>query len=152
LSGDASFTTIYWFNLLAMSLDLSSFEKALASLGRGIARSRAAPGDEELRDCVIQRFEYTYELCWRMLKRRLEIDAPTPADIDQLAFKDLIRAGAIQGLIASPEAWFAYRQQRNATSHTYNEAKAVQVYEAARAFFQDAEALLVQLRQRNGNS
>jgi hypothetical protein len=51
-----------------MRLDLSSWKKALNSLERAIARSTASPADEELRDAVIQRFEYCYELSWKMLK------------------------------------------------------------------------------------
>ncbi len=35
-----------------MKLDISSLERALASLDRGIRRSQAAPGEEELRDDV----------------------------------------------------------------------------------------------------
>lgn len=132
-----------------MGLDLSSFEKALVSLKRAISRSQSAPDDEELRDSVIQRFEYTYELSWKMLKRQLEAEVATPVEIDAMGFKDLFREGAVRGLIANPEAWFAYREQRNITSHTYDEEKAAQVYQAALRFFRDAEALLGQLQKRN---
>lgn len=131
-----------------MKLDLTSFEKALARLKKGIARAQAAPHDEELRDSVIQRFEYTYELSWKMLKRQLESTSPTPVEIDTLGFKDLIREGAEQGFIANPEAWFEYRRQRNATSHAYDEKKAVQVYQTALRFVADAQALLEKLKQR----
>jgi hypothetical protein len=60
-------------------IDLTSLEKALESLKRGVVRSRDDPADEELRDAVIQRFEYTYELSWKMLKRILETESPVPA-------------------------------------------------------------------------
>ncbi|RMH54251.1 MAG: nucleotidyltransferase, partial [Candidatus Hydrogenedentota bacterium] len=52
-------------------LDLHSFQGALESLRRGIERARRVPEDEEVRDAVIQRFEYSFELAWKMLKRRL---------------------------------------------------------------------------------
>lgn len=132
-----------------MELDLSSLRKAIDSLERAVRRSLAAPEDEELRDAVIQRFEYTYELSWKMLKRRLELDAPTPAEIDALGFNDLIRQGAERGLIAKPQAWFEYRRQRNITSHTYDEEKATQVHRAAVAFLEDAESLFQDLERRN---
>ncbi|MBA2591067.1 MAG: nucleotidyltransferase substrate binding protein [Pseudomonadota bacterium] len=132
-----------------MKLDLSSLKKAINSLERAVRRSLATPEDTELRDAVIQRFEYTYELSWKMLKRRLELDAPTPAEIDALGFKDLIRQGAERGLIAQPQAWFEYRRQRNITSHTYDEDKATQVHQAAVAFLEDAESLLQELERRN---
>ena len=53
-----------------MPLDLSPLRNALASLARGLARRRAAPADEEVRDACIQRFEYCFELSWKMLVRR----------------------------------------------------------------------------------
>ena len=52
-----------------MKLDFSSLKKAVKSLGKAIARTQKAPSDEELRDAVIQRFEYTYELACKMMKR-----------------------------------------------------------------------------------
>lgn len=130
-------------------LDLTSLEKALNSLERAVERSQKIPEDEEVRDSVIQRFEYTYELSWKMLKRQLQIDSQTPVSIDAMGFKEMIREGAERGLISNPEAWFAYRRQRNVTSHAYNETKAVSVYETAVNFIQDAKALLQNLKQRN---
>ena len=129
-------------------LDLTSLRRALASLDRGCVRSQAAPEDEELRDAVIQRFEFSYELCWRMLKRRLELDAPVPSDIDRLAFPDVLRVGAEQGLIADVERWLVYRHQRNMTSHVYDADRAWEVYHAALEFADDARLLLAQLEAR----
>ncbi len=130
-------------------LDLSSLEKALTRLEYAVERSQKVPLDEEVRDSVIQRFEYSYELCWKMLKRQLEIDSQTPASIDAMGFKEMIREGAERGLIDNPEVWFEYRRQRNITSHVYNETKAISVYKTALVFLQDAKRLLQKLKQRN---
>lgn len=130
-------------------LELTSLEKALSSLEQAIARSQRQPTDEEVRDSVIQRFEYSYELSWKMLKRQLEMDSPTPVSIDAMSFKEMIREAAERGLINNPESWFEYRRQRNLTSHTYNETKARQVYQTALVFIQDAKTLLQNLKQRN---
>ena len=130
------------------ALDLSSFTKALAALQRALARSEAAPADEELRDACIQRFEFTFELAWKSLKRRLEFDLPSRADLDTLSYRGLVRLAAEQGLIADPLPWFVYRDQRNLTSHTYDAAKAASVRAALPAFAADAEALLATLQQR----
>lgn len=131
-----------------MTLDLSSFEKALASLQRALRRSEAEPADEELRDACIQRFEFTFELAWKMLKRRLELDLPSTAELDSLSYRGLMRVAPEQGLVADPRAWFDYRDQRNLTSHTYNAAKAAAVRAALPGFATAAQALLVQLQQR----
>ncbi|MEI8027959.1 MAG: nucleotidyltransferase substrate binding protein [Pseudomonadota bacterium] len=54
-------------------LDLSSLGKAIASLNRGLIRAQADLSDQELRDGAIHRFEYTFELFWKMIKRQLQI-------------------------------------------------------------------------------
>jgi len=131
------------------SLDLTPLQKALDSLLFAIERTEREQPDDMLRDSVIQRFEYTYELCWKMLKRRLEMDVPSPESVDAMSFRDMIREGAERGMIGDPVAWFDYRQKRNLTTHTYDEAVAKDVYQAALAFASDAQKLLAALRQRN---
>jgi len=83
-----------------------------------------------------------------MLKRQIEAEAATPGETDQLGFRDLLRVGAEKGLIGDVEAWFRYRQMRGTTSHTYDLAKAQQVYEGVRPFVADARALLSALERR----
>ncbi|MCK5799562.1 MAG: nucleotidyltransferase substrate binding protein [Deltaproteobacteria bacterium] len=138
-------------------IDLSSLDKAVDSLGRAIAvsetQSETQAGDRDLRETiragVIQNFEFTYELCWKMLKRQLEATSPSSSSIDQMAFRDLIRTGAERGLVEDPKRWFDYRDQRNITSHTYDDAKAEAVYTTAVAFVHDARDLLTKLKARN---
>ena len=132
-----------------MPLDLSSLEKALESLDRAIARSKKSPRDEEVRDAVIQRFEYTYELSWKMLKRRLEVEHPSPAEVDSLSFRDLLREAAERGLIDDVEGWMDFRESRNITSHTYDRKKAESVRKCALKFVREARALLGRLNERN---
>ena len=128
-------------------LDLSSFEKALRSLRKAIVRSQAQKDDLEVRDAVIQRFEYTYEICWKMIKRKLEMEAASPPTIDALSFRDLLREAAEKGLIGGVETWFEYREARNRTSHSYDEENAKAVYEVAVRFVEEAE----KVHQRLGN-
>lgn len=129
-------------------LDLTPLEKALAALERGLLRATAAPDDEELRDACIQRFEFTFELAWKMLKRRLERDLPNAQSVDAMSYRVLIRTGAEQGLLENVEAWFVYREKRNMTSHTYDAAKAAEVFRALPAFQDDVRILLSRLQQR----
>ena len=132
-----------------MPLDLSSWTRALKSLERGIARSATAPADDELRDAVIQRFEYSYELTWKMLKRHLELVVPDPESVDHWSFKELMREAAERGLIPSVEPWLEYRYQRNLTSHAYDEEKARIVYKSAVNFLKDSSALMEEVSRRN---
>ena len=140
-----------------MKLDLTSLRQALASLGQTLQvcedRKWMDAQTEAVRNAMIsgaiQNFEFTYELCWKMLKRQLEAESPNPAEIDHLSFRDLLRVGAEKGLIADVAKWFEYRRQRNFTSHTYNAETAQEVYRSALDFHLDAKALLAQLAKRN---
>ncbi len=132
-----------------MRLDFTSLQKALNSLNRAINRSQAARDDEELRDAVIQRFEYSYELCWKMLKRQMEQESANPAEIDRLSFRELLREAAERGILTDIERWMDYRELRNITAHTYDESKAQTVYAAALDFYHDAAALLQALEARS---
>jgi nucleotidyltransferase substrate binding protein (TIGR01987 family) len=132
-----------------MTLDFSSFEKALTSLQRVLERSASAPADDDLRDACIQRFEYTYELAFKMLKRQLEQELASSDELDHLPFKEIIRIGAERGLITVPERWFDYRDKRNITSHTYDEQKAREVYAVLSDFAVDATDLLSRLMTRH---
>lgn len=128
-----------------MFLDVTSLEKAIDSLKRGIVRSTAFPGDEELRDAVIQRFEYTMDLGWKFIQRFLKIAGVPDSEIRTK--RDLFREAARIGLTGAPEKWFAYYEARNETSHTYNQEVAARVYQKALEFFDDAVALLNELKQ-----
>lgn len=98
---------------------------------------------------VIQNFEFVYEICIKMLRRQLELDADSRDAIDHLGFRDLLRMGGEKGLIEDVEAWLVYRQMRNITSHTYDHEKARRVWEQTLIFIKDAKALLQRLEARN---
>ena len=132
-----------------MPLDLSPLRNALASLARGLARRRAAPADEEVRNGCIQRFEYCFELSWKMLKRQIEAEIGNSAEVDSYSKRTLFRVAAERGLIASPESWFVYLVQRNKTSHAYDARVAAEVAEVLEAFALDAGSVLAKLELRD---
>lgn len=111
-------------------------------MDRRLACAAVTPDDEELRDACIQRFEFTFEPAWKMLKRWLELDLPNPQEVDTMSYRGLIRTGAEQGLIDNMSAWFVYRDKRNLTSHTYDAAKAQEVFGVLADFARDARTLL----------
>ena len=87
-------------------LDFTSLEKALTILQKAIERYGREPEDEELRDSVIQRFETSYELCWKILSVELQQRTPSQSQTPSLVFKSLIREGSCFGLIDDPEVSF----------------------------------------------
>ena len=130
-------------------LDLTALRDALASLLRALTRWQATERqDEELRDACIQRFEYTFELSWKMLARRLERDLPDARSVDAMSFRDLMRSGGERGLVRDVDAWMVFRDKRNITSHTYNAAKAADVASVIPVFAEHAQELLAQLQAR----
>ncbi len=136
-----------------MALDFHSLELAVSQLKKSIEFStkELATNDpeifEQFRNSVIQCYEFTYELCWKMVKRRVEADAPDPSLVDRMSFKELMREAAERGYIADPTVWFQYREDRNLASHTYSEGIAQQVYVRALLFLKDAENLLNKLKK-----
>lgn len=130
-------------------LDLSALQGALTSLRRALTRWHATSSqDEELRDACIQRFEYTFELSWKMLARRLERDLPDARSVDAMSFRELMRTGGERGLLRDVDAWMVFRDKRNTTSHTYNAIKAAEVAAIIADFADHAQELLVQLEAR----
>lgn len=130
-------------------IDIAAFTDAVGRLDEGLARWRREPNDAQLRDGLIQRFEFTYELAHKSLRRYLAAVAPSPEAVEQLTFSDLIRLGAAQGLIQGewPD-WRGYRDMRAKTSHTYRESVAADVAAAIPAFLAEAIHLRDQLRGR----
>ena len=130
-----------------MVLDFTPLANAVARLDEGLARYRADEADSQIRDGLIQRFEFTYDLSHKMLRRALEAAAANPEEVDRMTFPTLIRTGNEQGLVGGDwAAWRTWREMRNITSHTYDEAKALQVAAAIPAFLAEAQDLLARLR------
>jgi nucleotidyltransferase substrate binding protein (TIGR01987 family) len=135
------------------ALDLTPFRQALTSLEDGLDVVRDTAWFNQQNDKVrhtliagvIQNFEFVYEISTKMLRRRLEMDALNPSEVDFANFRDVLRIAAEKGLITDVSVWFGYRQMRNITAHTYDHQKAQQVYEGTQAFMLDARLLLARL-------
>jgi nucleotidyltransferase substrate binding protein (TIGR01987 family) len=118
-----------------MATDPTSLANAIARLREGLARHQREPGDDQVRDGLIQRFEFTYELSHRTLRRYLAETAASPEEIARLGFADLIRAANAQGLIRGDwPVWRRFREMRTRTSHTYDENTAAAVVAAIPQF------------------
>jgi nucleotidyltransferase substrate binding protein (TIGR01987 family) len=132
-----------------MTAEPTPLARAVARLREGLARHQQTPADEQLRDGLIQRFEFTYELSHRTLRRFLRETSASPEAIDQLSFADLIRAGAEQGLLrAEWPAWRQFRDMRARSSHTYDAKTAQSVVAAIPDFLAEAAYLCGQRERR----
>jgi len=81
------------------------------------------PRKEILMEGLIQRFEYTHELAWNVMKDYAEYQGTNgikgPRDATREAFK--------MDLITNAEGWMDMIKSRNETSHTYNEKTAEEI-------------------------
>lgn len=132
-----------------LALDLRPLVNAIARLDEGLARYLKDIGDTQIRDGLIQRFEFTYELSHKMLKRYLEMSSASSAQFDGMPFADLIRTGNEQSLLLSDwPRWKLFREMRGKTSHTYDEAVALEVVAQIPAFLDEAQHLCARLQAR----
>lgn len=106
------------------------------------------PLDDIVRDSAIQRFEYTFELSWKMLKLFLK-EAFDNKDIEQDTFIEIIKKAAKHGLINNQEIWLEFRETRNYTSHAYSENNAKEAYFVAQKFLVEAKSLIAKLQEIN---
>ena len=130
-------------------LNLQPLINATTRLQEGWLRYLQDISDTQIRDGLIQRFEFTYEISHKMLKRYLEQVSANPAEFDQMSFQDLIRTANEQGLLQGDWTdWKQYRDMRSRTSHTYDESKAIEVMQIVPDFLLEGRALLAELKKR----
>lgn len=139
-----------------MKLDLSSLRKAIESLEKTLKvaenKELAAGLDDDAKDAIraggIQNFEFTYELCWKFMRRWLGINVGSTY-VDGVTRRELFRLSAENRLISDVDQWMEYHDARNEIAHTYNEDTADDVFETSRIFLADAKKLLEALEERN---
>lgn len=99
---------------------LTALEEAVSDFDKTVLLS--------VRDGVIQRFEFTAELAWKTAREYLidegiaEINTP----------KSVMKAAFAAGLVDDEEGWIEILNDRNVTSHIYDEAEANKIFERIR--------------------
>ena len=99
----------------------ADFERAVARLEQALDLSK----DEIVRDSAIQRFEISFELCWKFLKAYLEEEHNALCTSPRTCFRAAFRNGVIE----NDPFWLELTVLRNYTVHTYNEKLADYVYD-----------------------
>jgi nucleotidyltransferase substrate binding protein (TIGR01987 family) len=80
--------------------------------------------DEMIKEGLIQRFEYTHELAWNVMKDYAEYQGNTNVG----GSRDASREAFKLNLITEGQIWMEMISSRNKTSHTYNEDTANEIY------------------------
>ncbi|MFL9830741.1 nucleotidyltransferase substrate binding protein [Flavobacterium sp. ST-87] len=80
--------------------------------------------DEMIKEGIIQRFEYTHELAWNVMKDYAEYQGNSNIG----GSRDATREAFQLKLITNGHLWMDMITSRNKTSHTYNEETANEIY------------------------
>jgi len=99
----------------------AQFKKALARLNEALA----APKSDIVRDSAIQRFEFSIDMAWKLLKTCLEEKHGVVCQSPKECFREAYK----QKVLAYDEFWLELVDMRNQTSHTYKEELAQNVFE-----------------------
>lgn len=95
------------------------FSKALSRLEDALLKDIS---DDLVVDGIIQRFEFTFEQAWKVMKLHLEDQGILD---EALAPRSTIRCAYKHRLIENGDLWIEMMLDRNRTSHMYDEATAV---------------------------
>ena len=105
-----------------------AYKKVLASLNAAILKAESNKENEDFeyfRDSVIQRFEYSIEHRWKLLKNILELeDGILPLSSPREVFKEAHKVWYIPDLAI----YFAMLDSRNKLSHEYGALIAAEIY------------------------
>ncbi len=117
----------------------SNFNKALAKLEESVEyiKHNFLDEDDELetedlgyvvveliKEGLIQRFEYTHELAWNVMKDYAYFQGNSTVGGSRDATREAYKLQIIEGA----ETWMDMIQSRNKTSHTYNETIANEIF------------------------
>lgn len=95
---------------------LDSYRKALSRLAEIVTVSRKRALNDFECDGLVQRFEFTHELSWKLMKACAEYQG-----YDGIGgSRDATRKAFEMGLISDGQSWMDMIKSRNETSHNYN--------------------------------
>ena len=106
---------------LQIEMKQTDYHRALERLQSALQKEPDA--DDMYLDATIQRFEFCFELAWKLMKCVLDYEG-----IEVSSPRSSIREGWKQGMIADAEVWLDMQEKRNLSTHTYNQATAMEVY------------------------
>ena len=124
-------------------LDLTNIKNAIATLEEAINYYNTdveQPIKNMYADSCIQRFEYTYELSWKIMKKYLKLFFNKTEQ--ELTVKNIFRYMQGYGLIKDWTKWVEYNDARNNTSHEYNLNKAQFVLTVLQSFLEDVKSFV----------
>jgi nucleotidyltransferase substrate binding protein (TIGR01987 family) len=124
-----------------------TLKNALESLSNALDRFAEAIAhpdpDDVVMDGTIQRFEFTFELFWKTLRRFLQQEG-----IDTASPKNTLRHAYRRGLLDREQLWLDMLKDRNLSSHVYNAERARQIYRRLPSHYKELRDCFKQLERR----
>lgn len=93
-----------------------NYKKAFSQLKSAIDKNGLHPIDI-IKEGIIQRFEFTHELAWKVMKDYLDYEGIQNVTGSRSATREAFN----MGLITNGQAWMDMIESRNKTVHTYNQ-------------------------------
>ncbi|KDR94638.1 nucleotidyltransferase substrate binding protein, HI0074 family [Peptoclostridium litorale DSM 5388] len=127
----------FLLNINKLKYKLDDLKRAFNKLKESANRDPIE--DDIVIDATIQRFEFTYELSWKLMKAYLEYNGNMEATSPRRAIKESFK----EGLIGDGQVWLEMLQDRNRTSHTYDEECAMEIFNHIRNSYIDVFEKLI---------
>jgi len=105
---------------------LNNYEKALSQLTDAVDLSQQRELSDLEKQGLIQAFEFTHELAWNTLKDFLEHKGQT----EIYGSRDATRKAFELEIIENGDSWMQMIQNRNRSSHTYNQKVMQEIIDA----------------------
>ncbi|MCH2188293.1 nucleotidyltransferase substrate binding protein [Candidatus Gracilibacteria bacterium] len=135
-------------NITVFKNKLSHVKQGIDSLKESllVAEKNKQPDLVDIfRDSNIQRFEYSFELSWKFMKFVLE---KYESELEIRSPRQVLKAAFRTGYIDDLQAWFHMCDDRNATSHEYEEDTAMQVYKNIPKAFEQMQKFYELIQQK----
>jgi len=113
---------------------IKQFQKAVKRLKDALKQKK----NEFIRDSAIQRFEFTFDLSWKVIKEFLEENHGVLCSSPKSCFREAYK----QGLLDYDDIWMKMTDKRNLTAHTYHEETAEEIYSLLPGYLSGFEEIL----------
>lgn len=136
-----------------MSLTVQHLLNTLETLDQALLALETTHDNRVLHDlyrnAAIKSFELSLETIGKLLRKALKAFAGNPREVDRLVFNDVLRQAGKHALLDldAVERWLAYRKNRNATAHDYDEAFANETLALLPGYLIDARALAHEIQK-----
>ncbi len=122
---------------------LSNFSNALRKLEEALKET----GYSLSLDGTIKRFEFTFEMSWKVLKKFLLYEGTECTSV-----RDCIKKAYQTGFIREESAWLNILEDRNANAHIYYEKEAEKIYQKIKdLYFTEFKKLEITLKEKLGS-